>query len=74
MGKRRRLKTCSPVPTSNKPTHRVLRHYDEANHWIPTDAEIAEQAQTQLLEERRQRERLLEQLRARGIDPNELLG
>ncbi len=51
-----------------------LRWYEEGGQWVPTDAEMAEQAQTQLLEERRQRERLLEQLRARGIDPNDLLG
>ncbi len=34
----------------------------------------AEQAEMQLEQERQQREQLLERLRARGIDPNELLG
>ena len=51
-----------------------LRWYDETGNWISTDTEIAARAQAQLLEERRQREHLLEQLRAKGIDPEEFLG
>ncbi|NEP17410.1 MAG: Uma2 family endonuclease [Leptolyngbya sp. SIO4C1] len=57
-----------------------LRWYDESNQWIPTDTESleqerqrAEQAETQLAEERRQREQLMAKLRAQGIDPDTLL-
>jgi Uma2 family endonuclease len=57
-----------------------LRWYDAEGNWIPTEAEMAEQerqraeqAETLLERERQQREQLLEQLRAKGIDPEEFL-
>jgi Uma2 family endonuclease len=49
-----------------------LRWYNEQG-WILTDAERAEQAEASLALERQQREELLERLRARGINPDDLL-
>lgn len=65
-----------------------LRWYDDRGNWIPTEAEIAQQerqraererqraerAEMLVEQERQQREQLIERLRAKGIDPNELLG
>ncbi|NJL86788.1 MAG: Uma2 family endonuclease [Leptolyngbyaceae cyanobacterium SM1_1_3] len=53
-----------------------LRWYNPRN-WISTEAEQerqrAEQAEAKLLRSQQQQQRLIEQLRARGIDPDELL-
>ncbi|HIK15821.1 MAG TPA: Uma2 family endonuclease [Leptolyngbyaceae cyanobacterium M33_DOE_097] len=68
-------------------TRSWLRWYDEHEQWIPTEAETAqqehqraererqraEQAETQLEQERQQRQQLIERLRAKGIDPDDLL-
>jgi Uma2 family endonuclease len=54
-----------------------LRWYDEAGNWLLTPAERAEQeklradrAESQLEEERSRSQKLLEQLRSLGVDPN----
>jgi Uma2 family endonuclease len=53
-------------------TGRWLRWYDRAGNWIPTAVERAEQAEQQLALERRSRQQLLDQLKAMGINPDEL--
>lgn len=50
-----------------------LRWYD-ANGWIPTHPERAEQERQQAEQERQRADRLAEQLRAMGIDPDQFTG
>lgn len=53
-----------------------LRWYDGAGNWLSTEAESfryrAEQAESMLIQERQRAERLAEQLKALGINPDEL--
>lgn len=69
-------------------TRSWLRWYNDQEQWIPTEAETAqqerqraererqraEQAETQLEQERQQHEQLIERLRTRGINLDDLLG
>jgi len=47
-----------------------LRWYDSDNHWVPTDAEQAEQERQRAEQERQRANRLADQLRQLGVDPD----
>lgn len=51
-----------------------LRWCDREGNVIPTGAERAEQAELLLEQQRQRTEQLTEQLRALGVDPDQLLG
>jgi Uma2 family endonuclease len=50
-------------------TRQWLRWYDVGGHWIPTEAEQAEQAQQRAEQAQQRAEKLAERLRSLGIDP-----
>ncbi len=52
-------------------TRSWLRWYDDGEAWLPTDGERAEQERQRAEQAEAANARLIEQLRARGIDPDE---
>ena len=49
-----------------------LRWYDEADNWLPTEAEIAAQERQRTEQERQRAERFADRLRQLGIDPDQI--